>query len=213
MNKILSCILCFVLIFSVCSIPLAYADDSDTDSDLTPLNEIVIDDELVPDITEIVTNQPYYFITLENSKYYLNVAYGAIRYVFLNNNDEVRVYFYNSTGNQSLIYVTRFVLDLSTSPSTWVRQKNGLTYYNLSSLNMIYSSFDFVYQDEVICPKNLADFDFSVNSVIDSISFDFDSTDTGTMIRKFIDTFSMLFRLLFVFFLMWVLYKFFNIFF
>ena len=50
--------------------------------------------------------------------------------------------------------------------------------------------------------------------VVESPSdFDFDNSLTAQKISKFIDTFSSLFRLLFVFFLMFLLYKFFNIFF
>ena len=51
------------------------------------------------------------------------------------------------------------------------------------------------------------------DSIQDFNSIDFDNTKTAVKISKFIDTFSSLLRFLFIFFLMWVLYKFFNIFF
>lgn len=211
MKRIISFVLCAFFIFSVCSIPVFADSDSDTDTEveLTPLNEIVVDNEILPDITEIVTNQPFYFIVKSGSNINLYVAYGAIRYRFAESNNKLYLYCH-STENEtnSTAYYIQFLYD----NDNWVRQAKIVGSINLSYGTILYSSVDLYYNDSLYFGKNLEDFNF-IYIDTDNQLYDFDNSQTAQTVVKFIDTFSSLFRLLFVFFLMWLLYKFFNIFF
>lgn len=208
MLKKLSLIISIAVLFISCCVPFAYADDSD--NDLTPLNEIVVDNEILPDITEIVTNQPYYFIVKSASNINLYVAYGAIRYRFAESNNKLYLYCHSTENDtNSTAYYIQFLYD----GDNWVRQPKIVGSINLSYGTLLFSSVDLYYNETLYFAKNLEDFEF-INIVYptesEDITFDFDNTETAHKVSNFIDFFVTWFRFILVFIVIFIVYKWLN---
>ena len=201
-------------------LPPALAVDSDTstdiESDLTPLNEVVVDDVLLPDLSELVNSRDCAIVVvrqISNNSLYFLTSYECVNLRRQSSNVSSSNYnnFCPYAINNIALRFYLFVLD----ENNQFKFISSPTSFNLTSYEFLYSSVNIYSGTDLLFEKNLHSFSFDVDTEITTennvTNISVNGVDDETKgLLYYITSFLMFIVIVIV---LYFVYKFFNMFF